>query len=248
MVRLAIFLLSKPWGWLGIGAVVLGIGGLVFAQAHVTQPVEIDGTFAHYREYTNNGSYDHNEIILNEDSSHSYTLNKNDFHPALPSEVYKDGKVSIWVDQGTTNVVAIRLYDQQDQNPTMYTTDVYDHPDHSLQNGHLGGEITAGVGGLLMLVGVAWFFIPGRRKQPAPVAAGRAPSAYDRLGAPGAQPTSYTPQGGAPGTYGQQPGYAPPNQPTPGGSWGQPPAPYGQPDAGSGQGGQGNWGGPPPQR
>jgi hypothetical protein len=244
-----ILLLSRRWGWVGLGALVLVIGGGIFFTAQPTQPVEIDGTIAHYREYTTNGSYDHNELILNQ-SSTSYTLDKNQFQPTLPDQFYGDGKVSIWVDQGTTTIVAIKLYDNQDQNPIMYTSDAYDHPSDAVTSSHAAGGVIGGIGAILLLVGLAWPLLPfGRKKapvrQPAPVAAGPAPSAYGQPGAYGQQP-GYAPPSPMPGAYGQQPGqqpgYGASGQPPAQPGWGQPPSPYGQPDAGSSQG---NWGEPP---
>lgn len=260
-IRLAIYMLSKRWGWLAVGAIVLVIGVFVFARAHVTQPVKIDGTISDYKEYTgSDGAYHRNELQLSGDS-HAYVIIKTDFHPTLPDRFPGDRSVTIWVDQGTTSVVAVALYDDN-LNPTKYTTDAYDHPERSLQNDHLGGEITAGIGGLLLLFGLAWPILPwGRKKvapQPVAAAAGVRQSAYDQspygpAGAPVQNPYAQGAYGqnpyGQPASAGQNPyeQQAPGYGQQPGAGWGQPPSPYRQPGPHSGgqAGPQGGWGGPP---
>ena len=84
-------------------------------------PVEIDGVERSYVEVTKNGNYDHNELKLVGNTT-TYTLNKGAFHPTLPDSVWKNGKMQIWVDQDSTAIIAITLYDEQDQNPIKYTT------------------------------------------------------------------------------------------------------------------------------
>ncbi len=279
-----ILLLSKRWGWVGLGALVLVIGGFIFITAHPTQPVEIDGTLAqNYYTVTNKGAYDHTEIHLNGDSR-TFNVDEHKFHPTLTdSSFVANGTVNLWVNSGTTYVVAITLRDEQDADAVKYTTDAYDHPNDAVTSAYTAGGVIGGIGAILLLVGLAWPLLPfGRKKaagrQPAPVAAGQAPSAYGQPGAYGQQP-GYAPPSPMPGAYeqqpgqqpgygsqpayGQQPGYDAPGQPASGAGWGQPgqppaqpgwgqqpPSPYGQPDAGSSQGGQ--WGqgnwGEPPRR
>ena len=178
-------LLRVKWTYLIAGLIMLGIGIVLYASAHPSKPVEIDGTEASYVEYTKNGSYDHNELKLQGDSN-TYTLDKTQFHPTLPDEVYKGGKMQIWIDEGTTTIIAITLYDESDQNPTKYTTDVYDNPATETSNSQ-GGGIVAGVIGLI-LVGIfgLWFFLGSRRPAAAtaipganmglPTAVGQAPA------------------------------------------------------------------------
>src|SRR5215470_12044834 len=109
-------LLRFKWTWLILGVIGLGIGGVLFLTAHPAAPEEIDGTITSYKEYTNNGSYDRNELQIAGDSN-TYTLDKTTFHPTMPDEVYRDGKVNIWVDHGSTTVIAIQLYDENNENP-----------------------------------------------------------------------------------------------------------------------------------
>jgi len=165
-------LLRFKWTYLVAGVVLIGIGVIAYASAHPSQPVEIDGTISDYVEHTTNGSYTNNTLQLTGDTI-TYDLDKNAFHPTLPEALFKDGKTSIWVDQGSTQIIAITLYDENDANPTKYTTTHYDNP-QSERSDTQGGAITAAVIGVL-LIGIfgAWFVVERRRKTLVP--AGGAP-------------------------------------------------------------------------
>jgi hypothetical protein len=264
LTRLGIYVLGKRWGWIALGAIVIIIGGVVFAGAHVIKPVEVDGQFNSISDYSSNGVYDHSEIKLN-GSSTTYTFNKDAMQPAWPGTFVKDGKAVLWVDQGTTDVVAIQAYDQNDQNGVLYATNNFTHPSDALGSGRTGGEITAGIGVVLLLFGLAWPLFPwGKKKAPSKqavaVGAGaRMNSAIQNTyGQPNPGQGGYPPQGqGAyppmqggypPMQQGQgayppmqqgQPGYGQPGYGQPG--YGQPG--YGQP----GQPSQGGWGQQPQQ-
>ncbi len=164
-----ITLVRLRWAWLILGVILIGVGVAVFATAHAAAPVEIDGTISSYKEYTQSGAYDHNELQLAGDSN-TYTLDKTAFHPAMPEEVYKDGKVSIWVDSGSTDVLAITLYDENDLNPIKYTTDQYNKPGSERSDGQSFGLIAGGVGAVLVLV-FALTLVLRRDPQPARVQA-----------------------------------------------------------------------------
>lgn len=245
--------LRRRWGWIIAGAIVIIIGGAFFLSAHVLKPVEIDGSISDYKEFTDasTGAYHRNELTLS-GSSTTYTLYKNKFHPALPEQVFDQGTVNIWVDEGNTEVIAITLYDKNDQNPVKYTTDDYDHPENALGSGRLAGGLIFGGGAIIFAIALAWPLFPWGRKKAvvAPVAQPAMVPGYppypgypQQPGYPPQQP-GFPPQQG----YPQQPGFPPqgyPQQP------GYPPAGYGvpnqQPPAQGGQGGPGSWGNPPQQ-
>lgn len=149
--------------YLGLGVLFLAIAGFTYLTARPSQPVEIDGTESSYIEYSHsNGAYDRNELMLEGDSN-TYTLDKTTFHPTLPDEVYKHGKMSIWVDQGSTTIIAIELYDANDQNPVKYTTEHYDNPGSAATDTR-NGAVALGILGLGgILVYVLWFGL-GRRR------------------------------------------------------------------------------------
>ena len=131
--------------YLAAGAILAAIGVAIFTTAHAASPVKIDGAISDYIEYTRNGAYDRNELKLANDSS-TYTLTKTSFHPALPDSVYRDGRVSIWVDRGSSTIVAITLYDANDENPVKYTTERFDTPSTQLSSPRTLGIVIAIVG------------------------------------------------------------------------------------------------------
>jgi hypothetical protein len=161
-------LLRFKWTWLVIGVGVLGFSAIAFLGAHPAAPVEISGTISDYEEFTRNNVYDHNELSLSGDSS-TYTLDKTSFHPALPDSLLKDGKVDIWVDSGSTTVIAIQLYDENDANPIKYTTDHYDNPASERSDTQTAGVVGGVIGAILIAVFALMFFL-GRRGRPAAMA------------------------------------------------------------------------------
>jgi len=172
-------LLRFKWTYLIAGVIVLGSGLIVYLTAHPSQPVEIDGTEASYVEVTKNNSYERNELTLAGDSN-TYTLDKNTFHPTLPDAVYKDGKMQIWVDQGSTEIIAITLYDVNDANPTEYTTTHYDNPQSELSDTQGSGIFAAVLGIALIAVFGIWFVVGRRRAtvQPAGAAIAGLPTQF----------------------------------------------------------------------
>ncbi len=184
-------LLRFKWTYLVVGLILAGIGVFSYFSAHPSKPVEVDGTEASYVEYTQNNTYDHNELQLVGDSN-TYTLDKTSFHPALPEKVYKGGMIQIWIDQGTTTIIAITLYDANDQNPTKYTTDVYDSPSTEASNTQGGGLVLGGVGAILIAIFALWFVLGGRRPAAQlPAAASGMPMAVavaQRAAVPGSSP------------------------------------------------------------
>jgi len=172
-------LLRFKWTYLFAGVIVLGSGLLIYLTAHPSQPVEIDGTESSYVEYTKNNSYERNELTLVGDNN-TYTLDKNSFHPTLPDAVYKDGKLQIWIDQGSTTIIAIALYDVNDANPTKYTTTHYDNPQSELSDTQ-GSGIAAAVVGIALIAVFGIWVAAGRRRatvQPAGAAIGGLPTSF----------------------------------------------------------------------
>lgn len=170
-----------------IAGLVLGaVGVFTFASAHPSHPVEIDGVEASYVEVTKNGSYDHNELQLQGDSN-TYSLNKNSFHPTLPEEVFKDGKMQVWIDQGTTTIIAITLFDANDQNPTKYTTDAYDNPTTETSGSQSNGIELGALGAVLIAVYVVWLVIVRRRRAALLAGASSAPAIAAGVAVPRAQ-------------------------------------------------------------
>jgi hypothetical protein len=159
-------LVTRRLGWIVLSLPILAISAVMVVGSHRIQPVQIDGTISSYKEFTNSGTYERNELQIAGDSR-TFTLDKHQFHPTLPDEVFRDGSVSVWVDQGNTQVLAIMLYDENDQNPTKYTTDTYNDPDTALRNSYVTGGVVGAVGLLVLAVGLAWPLFPWGRKKTA---------------------------------------------------------------------------------
>lgn len=158
LIRL--FLIKETY--LGLGLLFVVVAGFTYLTARPGQPVEIDGTESSYVKVTKSGAYDHNELQLAGDSN-TYVLDRTTFHPTMPEQVYKQGKIQIWVDQGSTTIIAITLYDENDQNPIKYTTAHYDNPASELSDTQRN-SISLGI---LGLVGIGiygmWSFVARRR-------------------------------------------------------------------------------------
>lgn len=160
------------WGWVILcllGAVGLMAGGWFFIQAHPTVPVQTQGRIADYERITAGTSYVRNDLRLNGDG-HTYVVVTTQFHPALPAQLYQNGRAVLWVDQGTVNVVAITLYDQNDANPVTSTTPAYDHPTQAAQANQQTAELISGGGIALLLGALAWAILllrTLRQQQPA---------------------------------------------------------------------------------
>lgn len=247
-IKLLIFALSKRWTYLVIGAILLVAGIVVFAGGHVYHPTEVSGTVNKVTDVEENGStYDHTEIVLDGDNN-TYTFNRNDFTPLVPTTYLQD--VHMWVqDPGSTTVIALQYYDDQtpDTQATMYTTDLYNHPEHGVSNAHDTG-VGFGIFSLPFLaLGLLWPVFPwGKKKKPAFVVSGYHAPVGIQTGFPQQPQPGFPPQGGFPqpqqSAYPpQQPGY-PPQQGYPSQQQ-QPAYPPQQP----GQPGQGTWGQPPRQ-
>lgn len=151
------------WGSIGLGVVALAVGAFIFLGAQAVRPVQITGTIANYAEVSTSAGYDHNELRLT-NNPNTYLVNRTTFQPSLPDKLYLDGKVVLWVNAGTENVIALTLYDQHDQHPTNYTTPDFQHPYQAKENTRL---LAAGVGGgglILILLGVVIpMILPGRK-------------------------------------------------------------------------------------
>jgi hypothetical protein len=167
--RLAVGLLM-----LVLGLAVLLAGGAYAVTARPVDPVEVDGHISAYTEITINGAYARNELRLAGDA-HTYLIDGGQFHPALPSRFLKDGRVVLWVDRGTPDVLAITLYDELGLNPAAYTTNDFDHPTLAGRGRQIGGSIAALLGLIVLLAGLVWALkVPRVRGVPA---AARPPSA-----------------------------------------------------------------------
>ena len=168
------------WGWVFLclfGALGLMAGGWFFIQAHPTVPVQVSGRIADYERITAGSSYLRNELRLADDS-HTYIVITSQFQPALPAQLFQNGRAVLWVDQGTPNVVAITLYDQNDANPVTSTTPAYVDPALAMQSNQQMAELISAVSIVLLLAALGWGILLLRSQRrsraiPAPASAAR---------------------------------------------------------------------------
>ena len=173
------------WGWVILclfGALGLMAGGWFFIQAHPTVPVQITGRIVDYERITSGSTYLRNELRLANDS-HTYIVITTQFQPALPTQLFQNGRAVVWVDQGTPNVVAITLYDQNDANPVTFTTPAYDHPTLAMQTNQQTAELISAVSIVLLLAALGWGMVLLRAQRRPPRAA--PPASMMRYAQPG---------------------------------------------------------------
>jgi hypothetical protein len=222
--------LAERRGWAACGALGAGaliLGSVLLLGAHATRPIRTDGRIVGYDKVTDaGGSYLRNELQLAGDPE-TYILDKSQFQPALPEQLYANGKVTLWVDAGTPNVVAITLYDQDDLHPQTYTTDTYTHPAQALWRQLALGGLPAGVGLALLILAVARLrqglggvnLAARVRRAPGGQLSGRPASSGGRMSQSGPGHEMYGQRGSSPHAREWQPG----QQPTAGAWEGLPP-------------------------
>ena len=212
--------------WIGLGLLSVLIGAIIFVGAHAAVPAEISGTLEHAKEIHPDGSYAHTDVTLVGDPN-TYSFERGDMTPAgVDNNFWTDGKVDLWVDQGTTNIIAIQLYGKDDKTPTKYVSDYYVHPQAKIASDRQTGEIAGGLGVAFLLAGIA---MRGRRKAPrerTTVGDSNWPNAgfQNAYGQP-QPPEAYIPQRPGYGHPPQQMGWQQPHQPSYG-----PPSQYEQPN------------------
>jgi hypothetical protein len=145
---------------LTVGVLALFLGGTFVARAHAIHPVEVQGYTVAYTEILVNGAYARNELRLAGDH-HTYILDRAQFHPPLPERFLKDGRIRIWVDRGTTHVVAVTLYTEVGLNPASYVTAAYIDPDQPFVQAEIQGGLTLAAGMIVVLAALIWLARPG---------------------------------------------------------------------------------------
>jgi hypothetical protein len=154
-------LLKLPWTYFVAGAALIAVGGFVFFTAHPAQPVKIDSHVADYQLETKNGKYFANHLKLAGDST-DYIFDGTEFSPSVPDKLEADAPISISVDRGTTNVLAIELAGQT------YSKHAYRDPNFQLEDNQHGAEALAVAGVVLIGIGFLVRWLTKRRPHPAP--------------------------------------------------------------------------------
>ena len=164
-------LLQRPWTYVIAGAALIAVGAFVFITAHPAQPVKIDSQVADYQLETKDGKYYANHLKLTGDST-DYVFDATDFQPSPPDTLKADAPITVWLDRGTTHVLAIELEGK------IYSTHAYRDPNFELGDNRHGAEALAVAGLVLVGIGFVVRLLAERRRPPAspdPEAAWRDP-------------------------------------------------------------------------
>ncbi|HLI08187.1 MAG TPA: hypothetical protein VKV40_16585 [Ktedonobacteraceae bacterium] len=186
LLRLLIFMLTRRWGLIVLGVLLLIIGLVVGAGSHQVSYQTIDhGTFQRYSKD------DGTELLQLQNTSTFYVINDSDFSPTFNGDtVFQDSpsfiliarKDSQSVDEQTTDgtqlsgngyqVEEITILDNNGQPAQQYTTSTYrQNPNGYYENDWPAGLLLAFVG---LVLGILAFVLPqlrGKSKKAQPVAA-----------------------------------------------------------------------------
>jgi hypothetical protein len=154
-------LLQRPWTYFILGAALVLVSAFVFFTAHPAQPVKIDSHVADYQVETKNGKYYANHLKLTGDST-DYVFDGTEFSPSLPDSLQADAPIRVWVDRGTTKVLAIELGGQT------YSRQAYRDPSFELEDNQHGAEAIAAAGAVLIGVGLLFRQLMKRDSHPGP--------------------------------------------------------------------------------
>lgn len=156
MAFLGILIARSKWAAGAFGLATLAIGTYVYVSAHPAQPSEVNGYVLFYSEERGAGGVYHGNQLQLEGDPTVYTLDKTAFHPALPDTLLIGGHVQIWVDLGTYSIIAMSIFDQQNQNSVKYTTPAYDNPQSAVGTGRFDGIFLGTVGSIFLIIFVIW--------------------------------------------------------------------------------------------
>lgn len=150
------------WSWilLTAGAFAALVGAHQVAAAHPAHPVKVAGVVQNYIEETTtgrSGSHTTRSIYLAGDDN-VYRLDaRGDYSPPAPDYYQLIGKlVDLWVDDGTTDVIALNDGD------TTYAGDWYLHPEHEHTFLLTNAWLTIGIAAVLIGLGL-WLMLRDRR-------------------------------------------------------------------------------------
>jgi hypothetical protein len=175
-IRVAIYLLRTYWwSWPLAGVLALVFGGSIVATAHPAHPVKLAGTVAHYRFHYTYFVVTGRDIVLNEQPSVTYHL-IGDYTPELPGHVWINEPITLWVDQGSQDAVAMATVDATAAAPgsqaDLWASQYYATPGQLQTDRGMGGGSLLLLGTLLIagVVYLRWFFNPGSAEEVAKVA------------------------------------------------------------------------------
>lgn len=157
--------LSSYWAALVVWGFGFGAGGAwLFVTAHTAQPVEVSGIVRSFdvdlgcRRWTK----EKHSIIVLRDSSALYKTCPyfRDFTRELPDSLDPGQRVTLWVDRGTDDVLALDLVGQ-----TRYETPYLEHPDRLGTDHRVQGLLAGAAGGIAFVTGIGLAFASRRGRK-----------------------------------------------------------------------------------
>jgi hypothetical protein len=147
------------WSWvlMTMGVLGLAIGAHQLAAAHPAHPYAVEGVMTNYVE--THGKSTSRTIYM--DDGHTYTpKSEASYDPPVTSWPSLVGQpVTLYVDAGTTNVLAVNIQGR------LYAADWYEHPDHETSFDIVNGVITTGLAALIGAIGVLLLLRDRRRAE-----------------------------------------------------------------------------------
>jgi hypothetical protein len=150
------------WSWvlIALGSAGLLIGAHAMAVAHPAHPISVEGTVSDYHEHHGKGGTTRHIYLRNDPNTYD-PKSEDSYDPPVPPFSTLIGKeVVLYVNAGTTDVLAINDYEQ------LHAYDWYLHPEHETVNETVNGAASAVASLLAVVAGIA--LIAGWRRRPAP--------------------------------------------------------------------------------
>jgi len=144
------------WSWIAltVGLFATLIGAHLIGAAHPARAVEVTGVMSNYVETHGRST----SRTIDMDNGNSYTPQAEaDYTPAPDFDALIGKRVVLYVDDGTTDVLAVN------DGETTYAGDWYLHPDHRTAYEVTNGIVTTLIGAVILAAGV-WLLLRDRRR------------------------------------------------------------------------------------
>jgi hypothetical protein len=153
--------LQRPLAYFILGAALIAFAAVLFITTHPSRPVRIDSQVAHYTVLTKDGKYWANHLTLTKDST-VFAFDATDYQPTLPARLQLGAPITVWVDEGGTNVLAIELAGET------YSKHEYRDPNFRVEDDRHAAEAIAAIGLVFIGIGFLVRWVMNRRTPPAP--------------------------------------------------------------------------------
>lgn len=151
--------------YLGVGVLLFGL--IFYLVAQPIQPVVIKGTLAEATDYSHSqdGPYAYTGITLHEDPR-EFRINLHYLIPTFSQKLKLNAAITIWYNNGTTDIVGMTLGNATSQATPQYTTYDWSHRTYKADSQHGLATIVMGGGVVLIAAGLILLWYPRRKKPP----------------------------------------------------------------------------------